>query len=786
MNLSEKYLPIKIFEKRKEYDDRRTEGGGSNKEGKWVLHGELLNRRIKYLNENLVTLQENFDKWKKEKRKLPMIISTEIVDDAIAKTHRGHIVELLENEEEENVIGFYGDRQLLSIVRDEETLQAINELLSKGEDEAVLISSISEIEMFSAYIDKYDGKDETYRIRLRNYNNFDLNQMAGILFEELCKNKGIKIEHKVRFTTDMTVYRVTVDSQQQINDIGEFEGTYSAEKTYPIEVTLDGFDVDFQIPIKRPDKEEDYPVVGVLDTGIADIDYLKDWKETCYHTNYPLEYQDNAHGSFVAGIIEYGDELNDSTYNALKGVKLFNAIVHPGNTMRIYPEDLIDNIREAIEAHPEINIWNMSLGTNMESELDEFSEFGMALDNIQDENNVLIIKSAGNCGNFTKGLPKSRVSKTADSIRSLVIGSLAEKKQNGDYAEANMPSPFTRVGPGPANIIKPDLVHYGGNAGVENGRIIPNGVASFNLDGQICRNIGTSFSTPRVSRIAAELAYLLKEDFDPLLIKALMIHNAKYPSGIQMRMADKISQMGFGMPVGAEEILYNSPHEITLILRDTLEKGNFIEMFDFPFPSSLVDEHGFFRGQIILTLVNKTLVDEKQAGEYCQSNIDVYFGTYENEKERDTTKPIIKNPYGLDRNHNLLADSIYSASTRGIHPLNGFERECTLVKYGKKFHPVKKYAVDLAEMTPSNRERWLPCTRKWYLKIEGLYRDFIEKKAKKEDFKLSQEFCMVLSIRDPEKRAPIYDEVTQQLTEKNFIQHDIKLNERIHIYSDKQ
>ena len=48
-------------------------------------------------------------------------------------------------------------------------------------------------------------------------------------------------------------------------------------------------------------------------------------------------------------------------------------------------------------------------------------------------------------------------------------------------------------------------------------------------------------------------------------------------------------------------------------------------MFDFPFPTSLVDENGFFRGQIILTLVNKSLVDEKQAGEYCQSNIDVFF-----------------------------------------------------------------------------------------------------------------------------------------------------------------
>ena len=51
-------------------------------------------------------------------------------------------------------------------------------------------------------------------------------------------------------------------------------------------------------------------------------------------------------------------------------------------------------------------MWNLSLGTKEECELDEFSEFGMALDNIQDENNVLIVKSAGNCANFMKGLPK--------------------------------------------------------------------------------------------------------------------------------------------------------------------------------------------------------------------------------------------------------------------------------------------------------------------------------------------------------------------------------------------
>ena len=55
----------------------------------------------------------------------------------------------------------------------------------------------------------------------------------------------------------------------------------------------------------------------------------------------------------------------------------------------------------------------------------------------------------------------------------------------------------------------------------------------------------------------------------------------------------------------------------------------------------------------------------------------------------------IRYPRGVDENKNLLADSLYSASAKGIHPITGFERECTLVKYGKKFHPVKKYAENL-------------------------------------------------------------------------------------------
>lgn len=82
-----------------------------------------------------------------------------------------------------------------------------------------------------------------------------------------------------------------------------------------------------------------------------------------------------------------------------------------------------------------------------------------------------------------------------------------------------------------------------------------------------------------------------------------------------MSMSDKVTQMGYGMPSSVSDMLFNSTDEATLILRDTLEKGSFIEMFDFPYPQSLVDENGYFTGQVIVTLVTKSLLDDKQAGE---------------------------------------------------------------------------------------------------------------------------------------------------------------------------
>jgi len=777
-----KYLPIKIFEKRKDYDDRDTEGGGDSKSPSWELTGDALFARSSLLSGNVASVSERFQERKKKNSSLPLVVCTTIEEKAIAKSYRSNVTAVFATIDRSNIIGLRGNRCLVSMVTDENTLVRLDNVISDTINHSLLISSMVEIQPFYPYIDSYENNCRFYKVRLINFNDYDLNRISKNLFEKQCSEHGITINRRTKYTSDMTIYRVCIDNAEQLEYMETFESIYAVAKMLPIEASLDVLSQPSQVGVKTPLEGEMYPIVGVLDTGIADIDHLHPWKHIKKFSSYPEEYCYQGHGTFVSGIIEYGDELNKSKYTTLHGVRLFNATVYPDeNKEKIYPDELIEHIREAIEQNNDIKIWNLSLGTKEEADLDEFSDFGMALDNIQDENNVLIIKSAGNCLNFTKQMPKNRIAKSADSTRSLVVGALAETQGPYDYAEPNTPSPFTRTGPGPNSIIKPDLVFFGGNAGMRNGSMCVTGVPSFAIDGKLAYDVGTSFSTPWVSRIAAELAYLVKDEFDPLLVRALMIQNAKYPGQCSMRMADKVSQMGFGMPVGAHDILYNSEDEITLILRDTLDRGSFIEMFDFPYPKSLIDENGFFVGQIIVTLITKSLLDAKQAGEYCQSNIDVLFGTYSTEKDRDTSKPTIKNPKGVDEAKNILLDSCYSTRAKGTYPSNGFERECTLVKYGKKFHPVKKYAVDLSDMTPSNKDKYLTNDRKWYLKIEGLYRDFIEHDAQEHDYQLSQEYCLLLTIRDPNGKAPVYDQVSQQLTQRNFLHRNISLRNIIHV-----
>ena len=73
---NEKFLPIKIFEKRKDYDDRSTEGGGDSREPSWVLHGDRLSAHVACLQNDIHDVKASLSKHIEKKQTLPMLMST--------------------------------------------------------------------------------------------------------------------------------------------------------------------------------------------------------------------------------------------------------------------------------------------------------------------------------------------------------------------------------------------------------------------------------------------------------------------------------------------------------------------------------------------------------------------------------------------------------------------------------------------------------------------------------------------------------------------------------------
>lgn len=103
------------------------------------------------------------------------------------------------------------------------------------------------------------------------------------------------------------------------------------------------------------------------------------------------------------------------------------------------------------------------------------------------------------------------------------------------------------------------------------------------------------------------------------------------------------------------------------------------------------------------------------------------------------------------------------------------------IQYGDKYYPVKKYAINLAELTEKKKIEYLAEDRQWFLYLKGVYREYVERMSQINAYPLSQEFCLIITIRDPEDNENVYDEVTQKLDEYNFWHSNIKLSTDVNI-----
>ena len=776
-----KTLPIQVVQTRGKQDVFKKEAGGSKELPDWVNDDAIRTNSNIIINQLDLLEVELERKIEKEDNPVPVLMTATLHEKATAKSYRSSTRAIFDTEDKRNIIGVDSVRNLIVKVASHSDIQAIKNNVQGGtghtisKDKKCGIASVVE---FKRYVPAYDADalvGKVAKVKLADFLDLNVNRNAEEHFIENCKNNGIKATI-CNYSEDAKIFRVIIDSADTVERLATMDGVISIMPMPYFEISASPEPNNTQLPVLSPKEGEEYAEVGLLDSGVEDIPHISPWMRGDNQNIAGLDKHDidTGHGTTVAGIILYGDELQGEHYTGCKPMWLTSCIVNtdPSNA-EIEESEMIEYIRTAVINNPNVKVWNLSQGTKTEETDDCFSDFAIFLDSLKKEYGVLICKSAGNQEHPETG--KLRITQGADSVRSLVVGSISHAKQDSRDGEVNERSPFSRIGFGPEFIVKPDVVHYGGN--------MITGVQSFSFTGYQCNTCkGTSFSTPRVTALAASLGKALSGVFNPLLIKALIIHSSEYPGITNVSSDVLLKEQGYGLPAPIDDILNNDADEFTMVFQPTINRGEDYQILDFPYPSSMVDEEGYFYGDITVTLVTDPILKPSEGSEYCQTDVDVKIETHEGSRYfvlgAAGTPKTFRNAYRLGKpTVNVLAKDNYSSKTLKTATL----RERTLIARSGKYQPTKKYHVSLENMTKSHKEKALKGNRSWCMKLTTLYRDATEAEYSIDGVLDEVHAVVIITIRDPKKKGRVYNECMQLLEQRNFEHSNILVENRIDI-----
>lgn len=586
------------------------------------------------------------------------------------------------------------------------------------------------------------------RVRLFNFGDDDDQPRLVANFEDECHRRNLAIT-TAGYAPGSYVYGVECRTVDDVETISRIVGVRSVTGMPLVRTLRQRMLNPKPLPTlaTRADVAGDVPVVVVVDSGISDSNpALESWVVRRDSQVAPA-YRNTDHGTFVAGLICWGSDLNptiagiDSSPCAVFDLQVIpNADPAKGDTDALQEQEFLISLETALKQHAnEYKVWNLSLGTDAVCSLDEFSEFAEQLDNLQEQYQVSFVISAGNYDNpplldyprSPAQLDTGRITTPADSVLAITVGAVSHVDYKKNGPKEHHPSAFSRHGAGPNYIIKPDFVHYGGSCSADLGHVA--GIRSINGSGS-AENIGTSFATPLVSRTLAQIYHQITPTPTPVLARALLTHHARDPR-TKTRVPDgEENYFGFGLPAPVPYCLECSPYSSTLVFEDTLRPGYFLEWDDFPYPASLHRDGKYF-GEIWMTVAFAPARGARWGSEYCETHIDAHFGVYRDQTNRETGEITSK----------------FKGLVPPEHKNPGVLYEAYQVEKLRKWAPVRTYHGDMGEKGERGG--------RWRLKVQLLTRHGIED----EEAYKPQPFALIVTIADPEQKAPVYDEMARHL-----------------------
>ena len=234
-------------------------------------------------------------------------------------------------------------------------------------------------------------------------------------------------------------------------------------------------------------------------------------------------------------------------------------------------------------------------------------------------NDVLYIQAAGNVYSdvigayWQAGYPYPiylerelcRISDPAQSLQALTVGSVSDSDFETEdivaLGKSGSVSSFSRSGPGIWDVLKPEVVEYGGTHAYNKGSNPPILLTPPEVCPELIRKspqgpafardaIGTSFAAPKVTYIASQIEKTLPQA-PALLYRALIAQSARWPRKISDLTKDDCVSMlrhiGYGIP-DVHRATSNDEYRITLITPVLMELGDDeAHIFQIPIPEEL-------------------------------------------------------------------------------------------------------------------------------------------------------------------------------------------------------
>ncbi len=203
----------------------------------------------------------------------------------------------------------------------------------------------------------------------------------------------------------------------------------------------------------------------------------------------------------------------------------------------------------------------------------------------------------------------SRIANPGQSLQALTVGSVAYQLHESAgwrsfASQMGQPSAFSRSGLGIWDVIKPEVVEFGGDDLRSPGVPTHLGTPS---EGRECYpelvrstmyapgpaydrdEVGTSFAAPKVSHIAGHLQRILPDE-PSLLYRALIVQSARWPEWTNADGIDTnqvIRTLGYGVP-DLDRATTNTDYRTTLITSgETGIKAGGCDLYQVPIPETM-------------------------------------------------------------------------------------------------------------------------------------------------------------------------------------------------------